>query len=90
MRTTLAAVNQELARRGRVERLARASGYFYFRFGEAAEWLDRTVATERVSDLSVEEWLGEFERLLALNRKLREEARPKKDRPRAKRAGKTE
>jgi hypothetical protein len=65
MRTTLAAVNQELAKRGFTARLARASGYFYFQFGEAADWLDRTVQVERVSDKSVEEWLGEFERLRA-------------------------
>jgi hypothetical protein len=70
MRTTLAAVNQELAKRGYTARLAKASGYFYFHFGEAAEWLDRTVQAERISDRAVNEWLAEFERLRALNAKL--------------------
>jgi hypothetical protein len=70
MRTTLASVNQELARRGYTARLAKASGYFYFQFGEAADWLDRTVQVERISDKTVEEWLAEFARLRAINAKL--------------------
>jgi hypothetical protein len=58
MRTTLAAVNAELAKRGYTARLAMASGYCFFLFGEAAEWLDRTVQVERISDKSVEEWIA--------------------------------
>ena len=54
MRTTLG-VNQELGKREYTARLAKASGYFYFRFGEAADWLDRTVQVERISDKSVDE-----------------------------------
>lgn len=49
MRITLRAVNDELARYGYAAGLAKASGYFYFQFGEAAEWLDRTVESETVS-----------------------------------------
>jgi hypothetical protein len=42
-RLTLKTVNDELARRGYTARLEKGDGYFYFRFGEAADWLDRTV-----------------------------------------------
>jgi hypothetical protein len=70
VRTTLKAVNDELARRGYTARLAKSAGYFYFHFGEAAEWLDRTVQGERVSDRSVEQWLAEFQRLRDLNKRL--------------------
>jgi hypothetical protein len=78
MRTTVAAVNAELARRGYTARLAKASGYFYFQFGEAAGWLDRTVQVERISDRTVGQWLAEFERLRALNAKLSGEPKSKK------------
>jgi hypothetical protein len=43
-----------LAKRDYTARLARASGYFYFHFGEAADWLDRTVQVERISDKTVD------------------------------------
>ena len=56
MRITLKAINDELARRGVTERLARASGYFYFEFGEAAGWLDRTVRVATVNALTLERW----------------------------------
>jgi hypothetical protein len=82
MRTTLAAVNAELARRGYTARLAKASGYCFFLFGEAADWLDRAVRVERVSDKSVEQWVAEFERLRVLNAKLSGAARPQKGKPR--------
>jgi hypothetical protein len=77
MRTTLAAVNAELAKRGYTARLAKARGYFYFHFGEAADWLDRTIQVERISDKTVEEWIAEFERLRAVNEKLSGEPRGK-------------
>jgi hypothetical protein len=70
MRTTLAAVNQELARCGYTARLAKATGYFFFLFGDAADWLDRTVQVERISAKTVEDWIAEFERLSAVNAKL--------------------
>ena len=62
-RVTLKGVNDELARLGYTARLAKASGYFYFQFGEAAEWLDRTVNVPTVSSRTVAEWLDEFRRL---------------------------
>jgi hypothetical protein len=77
MRTTLAAVNQALAQRGYSARLAKASGYFYFHFGEAAGWLNRSVQGERISERSVEQWLEEFARLRTLNQKLGGQPREK-------------
>lgn len=82
MRTTLKAVNDELARRGSLTRLAKSAGYFYFQFGEAVEWLDRTVPGERVSDRSVEQWLAEFERLRELNQRLMRPGQPARRAPR--------
>ena len=52
MRLTLKAINDELARRGYAARLARAGGYFYFQFGEAALWLDRTVSVPTLNSLT--------------------------------------
>ena len=52
MRVTLKAINDELARRGATPCLAKAAGYFYFQFGEPAEWLDRTVRVSTVGSLT--------------------------------------
>lgn len=70
MRDTLKAINDELARQGITARLAKSSSYFYFQFGEAVDWLDRTVPVETVSSLTLTEWIAEFRRLEKLNRKL--------------------
>ena len=69
-RVTLKAINDELARRGHTARLAKAAGYFYFQFGEAADWLDRTVDASIVGSRTLDEWVGEFDRLAKLNRQL--------------------
>jgi len=66
-RITLKAVNDELARLGYDARLEKAGGYFYFWTGEAAEWLDRTVQAEKISQLTLEQWVAEFERLKKTN-----------------------
>jgi hypothetical protein len=66
-RITLKAINAELARIGATARLARGGGYFYFQFGEAASWLDRTVQVRKVSDLDLKQWIGEYRRLKKLN-----------------------
>jgi hypothetical protein len=47
MRVTLKAVNAELTKRGRHAMLVNGDGYFYFRGGEATDWLDRTYAQSR-------------------------------------------
>jgi len=71
MRLTLKAINDELAKRGYTARLARARGYFYFLFGEAAYWLDRTVNLPTLNSLTLPEWITEFELLRKFNRKHR-------------------
>jgi len=65
MPLTLKKINAELAKKG--VQLERAGGYFYFRGGPAADWLDKTVPAPKVSSLTLEQWLGEFDRLRKLN-----------------------
>jgi len=66
-RWTVKTVNDELARLGHPERLAKAKGYFLFTSGEAEGWIDRTVAVRTVSSLTVKQWIEEFRRLKELN-----------------------
>jgi hypothetical protein len=67
-RVTLKTVNDALAKRGLDARLMKASGYFYFDSGEAASWIDKTVQTPTVGSRTLEQWLGEFDRLEKVNR----------------------
>jgi hypothetical protein len=67
---TLKAINDELARRGHSARLEKASGYFYFFGGEAADWLDRTVGVRTINSLTLKQWIEEFRRLKALNEQI--------------------
>ncbi len=69
-RLTLKSINDELARRGTTARLAKASRYFYFHFGEAASWLDRTVQVSTVNSLTLKQWLDEFQRLKIVNQEI--------------------
>jgi len=71
-RVTLKAVNDELARRGHHARLEKASGYFYFWTEDAADWVDRTVRVEKISALTLDQWVGEYLRLKKLNAKIME------------------
>ena len=73
-RVTLKAVNDELARLGHTARLAKGSGYFYFQFGEAVNWLDRTVVADTIGSRSVDEWIGEFRRLQERNEEIARQA----------------
>ena len=66
-RLTLKAINDELNRRGHNTRLEKASGYFYFFGGEAADWIDRTVPGTTVNCRTLEEWIAEFKRLKKVN-----------------------
>jgi len=59
-------VNAELAKRGHNSRLEHGDGYFYFSGGEAAAWLHRTVVVPNVNSLTLDQWIGEFERLKKL------------------------
>lgn len=67
-RVTLPAINDALAARGISARLKKGAGYFYFSGGEAAGWLDLTVNTDKVTSLTLEQWVAEFARLKKLNR----------------------
>jgi hypothetical protein len=80
MRLTLSAINDELAKRGHTARLAKASDYFYFHLGEAAEWLDMAVRVPTISSLILEQWLAEFERLRKVNAELLRPAKGAKKR----------
>ena len=68
MRLTAKAINEELAKRGCSARLEKGDGYFYFSGGEATDWLDRTVNVQSLSNLSLDQWMAEFDRLKKLNR----------------------
>ena len=69
-RVTVKAANAELARTGHRALLAKGAGYFYFRTGEAADWLGRTVNVPTLSALSLEQWMAEFDRLKNLNEQI--------------------
>ena len=64
-RVTIRAVNDDLARPG--DRLERASGYFYFWTGEASGWIDATVPVDKISALTLEQWIAEYKRLKKVN-----------------------
>jgi hypothetical protein len=66
-RLTLKTINDELARRGHTARLHKGDGYFYFQFGEAAGWLDRTVKARTINSMTLKEWMEEYRRLKELN-----------------------
>ena len=42
-RLTVKAINGELGNAGTTRGLKKANGYFYFKGGEATEWINRTV-----------------------------------------------
>jgi hypothetical protein len=77
MRITLKTINAEMARLGFTARLAKGDRYFYFHFGEAADWIDRTVDTATVNSRTLNEWIGEFRRLHTLNAQIMGKASPK-------------
>ncbi len=70
MRLHLKIVNDELARLGYRAELAKGSGYFYFRTGEAENWLDRSVPARTINSLTLKQWIEEFRRLKALNEQI--------------------
>ena len=80
MRITLKAVNAELARRGIDAMLVAGDGYFYFRGGEAADWLDKTVSVPTLSSLTLNDWVKAFQELKKRNAEIRRsaKARPRK------------
>jgi hypothetical protein len=64
-------VNDALRARGRDESLREGEGYFYFGGGEAVNWLSSSVMVKRISDLTLEQWLKEFDSLLERDKKVR-------------------
>lgn len=64
-------VNDALRARGRDESLREGEGYFYFGGGEAVNWLSSSVMVRRISELTLEQWLAEFDKLLGQDKKLR-------------------
>jgi hypothetical protein len=64
-------VNDALRARGRDESLREGEGYFYFGGGEAVNWLSSSVMVRRISDLTLEQWLGKFDSLLEREKKVR-------------------
>ncbi|HJT90302.1 MAG TPA: hypothetical protein VJ732_20665 [Bryobacteraceae bacterium] len=69
-RLTLKSINEELARRGIRAVLEKGGGYYYFRTGDAADWLDRTVRVPTLSSLTLKQWIEEYRRLEKVNREI--------------------
>jgi hypothetical protein len=71
MRLTLKAINAELVKRGHQAMLEKGDDYFYFRSGEAVDWLDRTVTVPTVSSLTLDQWMQAFRDLQKKNAVIR-------------------
>jgi hypothetical protein len=78
MRITLKTINDELRGLGHDVHIERGDGYFYFWKGDANNWLDRTVNVPKVSSLTLEQWIGEYDRLKKLNGEMLSGKVPKK------------
>lgn len=63
----LKTINDELRRLGHDVHIEKGDGYFYVWKGEANNWLDRTINVPKVSSLTLEQWIDEFNRLKKLN-----------------------
>jgi hypothetical protein len=70
MRLTQKAVTAELRRLGHEARLESGDGYFYFLGLEPSAWLDKTVKVPKVSSLTLEQWVAEYEQLKKLNEEI--------------------
>ena len=58
---TLAKINQEIAARGGSELLVKGNGYYYFCEGNASQWQDTMVIVNRLNELTIEEWVAEWQ-----------------------------
>jgi hypothetical protein len=76
MRLHLKVVNDELARVGEKAELAKGAGYFFFRGGDTADWLERTVAVRKINDLTLKQWIAEYRRIKALNAQILKSVTP--------------
>lgn len=45
-------------------------GYFYFWTEDTADWVDRTVRVEKISALTLDQWVAEYLRLKKVNAEL--------------------
>jgi hypothetical protein len=70
LRLTLKTITDELKRLGHDVHIEKDDGYFYFWKGDANNWLDRTVNVPKVSSLTLEQWIAEYDRLKKLNQQL--------------------
>lgn len=77
-RITRKIINDALLKRGRDESLREGDGYFYFGGGEAVNWLTTTVRVRKLSDLTLQQWLAEFDKLLTQDKKLRKSVKAEK------------
>lgn len=59
------AVNKEIAKLGGSEILVKGVGYWYFTEGRAHEWPATMVYVMRLSDLTLDQWVGEYKALKA-------------------------
>jgi len=78
MKLDLNHVNAELARLGFKAQLTKGKGYFYFREGEAKDWIDTGVRVRKLNDLTLKQWVAEFHRLQELNRQMMRTAKPER------------
>jgi hypothetical protein len=69
-RVTRKMTNDKLRERGRDESLRQGNAFFYFGGGEAVNWITNSIRVERVSDLTLEQWLEEFYKLMNIDKKL--------------------
>jgi hypothetical protein len=77
---TRKAINRELAKHGHKVILVRGGGYYYFRGGETTDWLDRTVRVPTINSLTLDQWMGEFNRLWKLNQEIMAAGKPRRKR----------
>jgi hypothetical protein len=69
MANRVAEVNKALKARGVAEKLTRGNGYYYFRDGGTGCWPATSVYVYRADDLSVENWLSEYDQLSSDSRR---------------------
>jgi len=72
-------INDALRARGRDESLYQGDGYFYFGGGDAVHWLTSSVMVKRLSDLTLDQRLAEFDSLLQRDKTLRKQMADESD-----------
>lgn len=62
-RLTIASINAAIKAKGGNEILYKGNGYFYFWEGDAPDWHSSSVMVYRLNDLTLEQWVNEWERM---------------------------